>query len=219
MVLSGFIQIWVSAVYPHASKLFIHDRDALRRQLGGFTSFSLVVALPLVAGSAILGRGVVTGLFGPAYGQSGSTFAILMAASAVVVVAVNYTTLAMAVDQERTFAWAVTIASVVNILLNLLLIPIYGTVGAAIATVVAESVVFLVCAYRVIGRLGRPPLAGRRIAGAAAATFLMSAVLLAVPPGISVWLRIAMGGAVFIVAAAACGALRRDDLALLRRGT
>jgi O-antigen/teichoic acid export membrane protein len=219
IVLSGFIAIWVSAVYPHASKLFTHDPDALRRQLGSFTSLSVVAALPLAAGSAIVGTAVMTGLFGPAYRAAGTPFAILMAASAIVVVAINYTSLAMAVDQERTFAWAVTTASIINVLMNLVLIPFYGTIGAAVSTVVAESVVFLICARRVVAVIGRPPLAGRRIAGAVAATAVMSAALIAMPSSISVWLRIAAGGAVFCVVAAACGAIRREDLALLRRGT
>jgi O-antigen/teichoic acid export membrane protein len=77
-----------------------------------------VVALPLAEGSAILGTSVTTGLFGAAYSQVGPTFAILTAASAIVVVADNHTSLAMAVDQERTFAWSVTIAEVINVLLN-----------------------------------------------------------------------------------------------------
>ena len=165
-----------------------------------------------------LGTAVMTGLFGPAYRPAGTPFAILMAASAIVVVAINYTSLAMAVDQERTFAWAVTIASIINVLMNLVLIPFYGAIGAAIATVAAELVVFLICARRVVSVVGRPPLAGRRIVGAIAATAVMSAALLAMPSSISVWLRIAAGGAVFLVVAAACGAVRREDLALLRRG-
>ena len=218
VVLSGFIQIWVSAVYPHASKLFTHDPDALRRQLGSFTSLSVVAALPLAAGSAILGSAVMTGLFGAAYGSAGTSFAILMAASAIVVVAINFTSLAMAVDQERTFAWAVTIASIINVLMNLVLIPFYGATGAAISTVAAESLVFGICARRVVSVVGRPPIARRRIAAAVAATAVMSAALLAMPSDISVWLRIAAGGAVFLVVAAACGAVRREDLALLRRG-
>ena len=81
-VLSGFIVIWMSAVYPHASKLFTQDSDALRRQLGSFTSLGIVAALPLAAGSAIVGTAVMTGLFGPAYRPAGTPFAILMAASA-----------------------------------------------------------------------------------------------------------------------------------------
>jgi O-antigen/teichoic acid export membrane protein len=217
-VLSGFIAIWVSAVYPHASKLFTDQPDVLRRQLGGFTSLSVVAALPLAAGSAILGTDIMTGLFGPAYRPAGEPFAILMAASAIVVVAINYTSLAMAVDQERVFAWAVTAASVINVLLNLLLIPFYGPTGAAIATVVAELVVFLVCARRVVRVIGRPPLSGRRVLGAVAATAVMSAALFAMPSSISVWLRIMAAGAVFLAVAVACGAVRRQDLALLRRG-
>jgi O-antigen/teichoic acid export membrane protein len=215
-VLSGFIVIWMSAVYPHASKLFTQDSDALRRQLGSFTSLAVVAALPLAAGSAIVGTGVMTALFGHAYRPAGTPFTILMVASAMAVVSVNYTSLAMATGQERTFAMAVTVASIVNVLLNLLLIPSYGTIGAAIATVAAQSVVLAVCAHRVVAVIGRPPLAGRRIVGAVAATAVMSAVLLAMPSSISVWLRIPAGGAVYLAVAAACGAVRREDLALLR---
>ena len=206
----------MSAVYPHASKLFTQDSDALRRQLGSFTSLAVVAALPLAAGSAIVGTGVMTALFGHAYRPAGTPFTILMVASAMAVVSVNYTSLAMATGQERTFAMAVTVASIVNVLLNLLLIPSYGTIGAAIATVAAQSVVLAVCAHRVVAVIGRPPLAGRRIVGAVAATAVMSAVLLAMPSSISVWLRIPAGGAVYLAVAAACGAVRREDLALLR---
>jgi O-antigen/teichoic acid export membrane protein len=217
-VLGGFIAIWVSAVYPHASKLFTHDSDALRRQLGSFTSLSVVAALPLAAGSAIVGTAVMTGLFGPAYSPAGPPFAILMAASAILVVATTYTSLAMAAGQERIFALSVTVAAIVNVLLNLLLIPLWGPNGAAIATVAAQLVVFLVCARRVIGVIGRPPLDGRRIVGAIAATAVMSAALIAMPSSISVWLRIAAAAAIFSAVAAACGAVRRKDLELLRRG-
>ena len=218
VVLSGFLGIWVSAVYPHASKLFRHDSDALRRQLGSFTSLSVVAALPLAAGSAILGTAVMISVFGPAYRPAGTPFAILMGASAIVVVAISYTSLAMAADQERTFAMSVTVAAIINVLLNLLLIPLYGAIGAAISTVAAELVVFLICARRVVTVIGRPPFTGRRIVGAIAATVVMSAALIAMPSSISVWLRIAAGGAVFLAVAAACGAVGREDLALLRRG-
>jgi O-antigen/teichoic acid export membrane protein len=217
-VLTGFVAIWLSAVYPHASKLFRHDSGVLRRQLGSFTSLSIVAALPLVAGSAILSTPIMTGLFGPAYGPAGPPFAILMVATAIVVVAVNYTSLAMAVDQERTFAVAVTVGSIINVLSNLLLIPFFGTIGAAISMVIAELTVLLICARRVLAIVGRPPIAGRRIVGACTATAVMSAALLVMPSSISVWLRIAAGGAIFLAIAAACGAVRREDLALLRRG-
>jgi hypothetical protein len=83
---------------------------------------------------------------------------------------------------------------------------------------VAEALVFLICAHRVVARIGRPPLSTRRIVGAVVATAVMSGALLAMPSSTSVWLRIAAGGAIFLTVAAACGAVRRDDLALLRHG-
>jgi len=125
----------------------------------------------------------------------------------------------MAAGQERSFAVSVAVASIINVLLNLLLIPPYGAIGAAISTVAAELVVFLICARRVVAVIGRPPLTVRRIVGAVVATAVMSAALIVMPSSISVWLRIAAGGAIFLAAAAACGAVRQEDLALLRRGT
>lgn len=217
-VLSGFVTIWVSAVYPHASKLFTRAPDTLRLQLGSFTSLGIGAALPVAVGSGIVGTALMTALFGPAYGSAGPSFTILMIASAIAMVTTNYTSLAMAAGQERTFAFSVTVASIINVLLNLLLIPFYGPVGAAIATVVAELVVLLICARRVVGVIGMPPLAGRRIAGAVAATAVMLAALIAIPSSTSVWLRIAAGGAVFLGVAAVCGTIRREDLALLRHG-
>jgi O-antigen/teichoic acid export membrane protein len=217
-VLSGFVVIWMSALYPHASKLFTHDPDALRRQLGTFTSLGIAAALPVTVGSVFVGTAVMTGLFGPAYSSAGPPFAILMAASAIAMVTTSYTSVAMAAGQENTFALSVTVASIVNVLLNLLLIPFCGTIGAAIATVVAELVIVLICARRVTGVIGMPPLARRRIVGAVVATAVMSAALIAIPSSVSVWLRIAAGGVVFLVVAAACGTVRREDLAFLRKG-
>ena len=217
-VFSDFVVIWMSAVYPHASKLFTHDRETLRVQLGSFTSLGIASALPVAVGSAFVGTAVMTSLFGPAYSSAGPAFAILMAASAIAMVTISYTSLAMAAGQERTFALSVTVASIVNVLLNLLLIPLYGTIGAAFGTVAAELVILLICVRRVISVIGTPLLAGRRIVGAVVATAAMSAALIAIPSSTSVWTRIAAGGVVFLVVAAACGAVRREDLALLRHG-
>ena len=217
-VLSGFIAIWMSAVYPHASKLFTHDPDALRRQLGSFTSLSIVAALPLAAGSAIVGTGVMTGLFGQAYRPAGTPFAILMVASAIVVVSINYTSLAMAVRPgahlcdlcHRRFDHQCPVEPATDpVVWNHRSSDRHGCGGVGGAPV---------CARQVVAVIGRPPLAGRRIVGAVAATAMMSAVLLAMPSSISVWLRIPAGAAVFLAVAAACGAVRRQDLALLQQG-
>ena len=218
-VVSDFVIIWMSAVYPHASKLIKHDPDTLRHQLGSFTSLGIATALPLAVGSAFVGTDVMTSLFGPAYSSAGPIFAILMAAGAVVVVGINYTSLAIAAGQERTFALAVTVASITNVLLNLALIPYYGAIGAAIAMVAAELLITLLCVRRVIGVLGAPLLATRRIVGAFVATAVMSGALIAIPTSFSVWLRIAAGAGAFLVVAAACGVVRKEDLALVRRGT
>jgi O-antigen/teichoic acid export membrane protein len=217
-VFSDFVVIWMSAVYPHASKLFTHDPETLRSQLGSFTSLGIAAALPVTMGSAFVGTAVMTSLFGPAYSSAGPPFAILMAASAIAMVSISYTSLAMAAGQERTFALSVTVASIANVLLNLLLIPFYGTIGSAIATLAAELVILLICVRRVIGVIGTPLLASRRIVGAVVATAVMSVALIAIPSSTSVWLRIAAGGVVFLGVAAACGAVRREDLALLRHG-
>ncbi len=215
-VLIGFAAVWSSALYPHASALAARSPAALRGQVGLFTSLSLAVALPMLVGGAVVAEDLVVAIFGAEYRDAALPFAVLMLSTAVVLVSVNVTQVLLAIGEERHFAWSVAAGALINVVLNLVLIPVAGATGAAVATVAAEVVVFAMNTGRLVRRLGRPELETRRLAGVVAATAVMAVVVVLMPAGVSVWVRLGVAAAAYAVGAVAFGAVRRSDAALLR---
>ena len=116
--------------------------------------------------------------------------------------------------QRRLLAISVTVL-VVNLALNLVLIPLYSYVGAAAATVVTEVAV-LALQVRVLHR----ELALRWPAGSLVRVAVASAVMAAtmIPLyGAPALLQLLVGSVAFLIALIGVRGLRWSDLAPLRR--
>ncbi|WP_232688781.1 flippase [Halobacterium zhouii] len=152
------------------------------------TAFVHVVAVyvPAAAGMILVARPAIAAVFGDAY---------LGAVPAVQVFGVY--TLLLALDQitndgldylGRARVRAVTkgVTSVANVALNLALIPVYGVVGATVATVLTYSVLVAVELYVVSSVLPLPVRGLARTVGVVfAITVGMSAVVVALLPYVS----------------------------------
>ncbi|MCD4760240.1 flippase [archaeon] len=55
----------------------------------------------------------------------------------------------VAIGRPRIVTWIIISAAIINVILNLFLIPIYGIIGAAIATSVAYALIFILSSYYV----------------------------------------------------------------------
>ncbi len=213
LVLLGYASLWITVFYPHAAT---QEPAALTRQIGLFTTFTLVLVAPLCAGSFVLGEPLVTLLFGAGYGPAGSYFELLMIAVAFAAVDANIGQVLLATGHERAFAYGVGLGAFVNLTLNLLLIPWLGPQGAAIATIVAEAVVLAFMITRLRIAVGTPRLLwGRVAAGVTSAGLMMLALDLAFS-GWPVIPRLVWGIVVFVVAAVVTRAVRPSDYRLLR---
>lgn len=98
---------------------------------------ALTFAFPAVAVLTIFGREVIGLLFGEAYTVGGLTLVILSWGQLVKAVTGCVATLLNMVGLERETLRGLAIAAIVNITLNLLLIPSFGIEGAAVASTVA----------------------------------------------------------------------------------
>jgi O-antigen/teichoic acid export membrane protein len=100
---------------------------------------SVAVALPMT----FLSRPVVTLLFGEAYAAAGPVLAIHIWASVFVFLGVASSQWFLAENRQVLSFQRTALGSVTNILLNFFLIPIWGAIGAAIATVISQIVAAL----------------------------------------------------------------------------
>tara|TARA_B100000315_G_scaffold256320_1_gene301964 strand:- start:2889 stop:4313 length:1425 start_codon:yes stop_codon:yes gene_type:complete len=125
----------------------------------------LIVSLPLVVFIAIYPELILRTLFGQAYSGAGTTLLILMASMAVMHLRIIYGHPLVAWNEERFHMVATLIGAALNVMLNFILIPDYGIVGAAYASLIGHAVISILIAYKfytkastmhvsVIGRAG-----------------------------------------------------------------
>ena len=113
---------------------------------GAARTFELVLALclafylPMAVGAAFAGEWIVTTVFGDKYSAAG--VAVFWLATAGVFYAVGYLARmgCLGLGRRKAIAWAALIAVVVNVPLNLIVIPRYGFEGAAVVTLVTGAV-------------------------------------------------------------------------------
>ncbi len=108
----------------------------------------ILIAIPMSIGVFMLRERIVTALFGLEFLPSASIIAIL--SSLIIIISISYftgTVVLTSTNNEKYLMKATITGAVVNICMNLLLIPAYGICGAAIASVIAESAVLLVHYY------------------------------------------------------------------------
>jgi PST family polysaccharide transporter len=79
-------------------------------------------------------------LFGPVYAEAGPILAVHIWAGIPVAIGVVASSWTIAENKTQIALQKTTFGAVTNVLLNFLLIPIYGAMGAAIATVIAYTI-------------------------------------------------------------------------------
>ena len=142
LLLTAFRTAWPAFAYSI-------DEESEARRTYAFVLTYLVVATTWVAtGLTLLSPWIVEWLAAPAFSSASRVVGPLSFAA---VAFGGYIVVAIGVGRARRtqFNWAVTgAAAAVNIALNLILIPPYGMMGAAIATVAAYATMFAGMAWR-----------------------------------------------------------------------
>lgn len=121
-----------------AKKDFVKLKEYMRKSF----SFILMIAIPLMFGVISVASHFVPFFFGPGYEKVISLIAIIspiiLAISLSNVIGTQYL---ITTKQQTKFTISVTCGAIVNFCLNLILINYYQSIGASIATVIAEFVV------------------------------------------------------------------------------
>jgi O-antigen/teichoic acid export membrane protein len=131
--------IIASSLLPLSSRL-VELKDEIKLRLLTEKGLTLVfaLALPLAVGGAILAKPIISLLYGQEYILGAAAFKILIASVLVVFPGTVLGNIILAHDKQRKIAWYVAATSVSNVAMNFALIPSFGIVGAAIATITAQ---------------------------------------------------------------------------------
>jgi O-antigen/teichoic acid export membrane protein len=128
----------MSSFFPVLSAIYAHDPDRARRLVQICSNTMAVVGLPILAGSIALAGQIVGLIYGPDFAHSAAILPILMIAF----VSICYGNLGGYLAPLLDLRWRLALYSgagaALNVVLNVILIPRYGALGSAWATVVTE---------------------------------------------------------------------------------
>jgi O-antigen/teichoic acid export membrane protein len=202
----------VTSVYAPAAELAARERERFGRLARELLSLcALLLPLPVIALCADP-EGLLRLLYGDAFADGAPALRVLGAAIALTIASGVVGPLLIAVGQERATLRISLVAVVFNIAANLVLIPAYDALGAAIATLATEAVVLAPALWLLVAR-GGVVLDGRQLAktlvagaGGLAVALVLDGVVLAVAAGL----------VAYVVLSLATGALSRRQLELTR---
>jgi O-antigen/teichoic acid export membrane protein len=144
-IIDVFIRILflpIIAIFPALSKF--HGVSLSKTKLLYEKSFyyMLVLSVPIVTGLIFLSQKIILTIYGNQF--INSVIALQILGFALFFTSMNFLMgyLLNSIDKQKLFTITTGTATVVNILLNLILIPLYSYIGAAIATVVSEILNF-----------------------------------------------------------------------------
>lgn len=165
-----------------------HTRNPsdLPRQAWQSVHMLLIFVLPSIVIAGYAQPAMMPMIYGPAYLPSIILMAVLLPSLSVKMFSTLSEEYLLATGHEKKLLPLMFIVTASNILANLILIPGYGALGAAIATVISECIL-CVLGLRLIIRHGLRQL-GYRFAGMAVMCLLLAAAPSLLVAGYSLWI-------------------------------
>jgi O-antigen/teichoic acid export membrane protein len=176
---------------------------------------TVVFAAPIVVGGALLAAPLLSVIFGADFAGGGPAFRLLLVSLALLLVSLTVHDVILVYEQMRKEVWVVAGAAVVNAIANVALIPRYGLIGAASATLLAELLI-VAGGLLIINRVG-VRLAVHGSLRPLAASAMMAAALLLIGTGRSIFLLVPVGGIVYFAGLAALGGVPSESWSMVGR--
>ncbi|MEK7162798.1 MAG: flippase [Patescibacteria group bacterium] len=135
--------ILASAIFPVMTR-YIKQNESIKARLLNEKSISALyfAAIPLLIGGVILSSPIIEFIFGKEYSPATTSFQILITTLIIQFPSAILSNLIMAHNQQKRLIKYVIIGSASNVIFNILLIPPFGIIGSAIATLISQFTYF-----------------------------------------------------------------------------
>jgi O-antigen/teichoic acid export membrane protein len=135
--------IIASSLFPailNGKKSSIHE---YKKRILTLTGFLVTVATILATLTSLIAHPLMLAIYGPAFSESAGVFSIYIWSGVFVSVSIVLHYFLLAENKRKVIFFSSLGTMVLNVLLNLLLIPIFGITGAAFATLISYAILVL----------------------------------------------------------------------------
>jgi O-antigen/teichoic acid export membrane protein len=129
-----------TALYPSLSRHILTAPETIGRVSGRFFRYLLLLSAPIAVGAWLTSDQIIRLLFGETYAPAAEALRILAWVIPLMFVSEFLGYLVLIRGQERAAARAVLVSTITNVILNLLIVPRFGMVGASAMTLLTELI-------------------------------------------------------------------------------
>ena len=130
------------ALFPILSQTYSKNDNRFKRLLTEGTRYLLLIGIPVSAGTVILAPQLINILYGPLYEITGLVLQIMVVPFFLLVLNEFIAYFLLSADKTRSVLGIVIAAAIFNLVCNLLVIPRWGLIGAAITAGLTELLLF-----------------------------------------------------------------------------
>ena len=213
------ISLSVAAVIlPAASEAAsLQDKKLLENYITQSYRYVVLLVFPLCVGIAIFAQPLLSLLFGPEYIFGASALSILVVGMTFYTLFMVSSSIIQGIGHPRLPMIILILGTVLNIVLNFLMVPRYGIIGAAIATTIVAFLIMSVILWKTCS-LTKVKLPYSEFTKIGISTFIMGIPLIILPKTyLGLFAAIIIAPLIYTVVFALIGGFTRRDVRLIRR--
>ncbi len=205
-----------TSYFPAISHYFVHDPKRVPYLFERAMLYLMILSLPISFGVYVIADEFVVQLYGPVYGASAQALKVFMIS--LVFVFLNYPVgnLLNAANRQLLNTLNMGIALVVNVLLNIFLIPRYTFMGAAIAAAISSVVLLALGLPHVYKKIHfRTGTLIKYLSQTVLASLLMALAIAQLQFSMPIALLIIFGAVLYFIILMALGVITMADLRMI----
>lgn len=130
-------------LYPVLSRLAVESKTDAFALYKKALRFFMLIAIPIGVWVCILGPHLILLLFGNQYQQAGFLLQVMSGVIVLIFPNILYMYIFPAINKQKLIMYCMSVGFTVNLIMDFVLIPEYGFMGAAIATLLSELTIFI----------------------------------------------------------------------------
>ena len=136
--------VFSTAVFPAMSRFYISSRDSLQLMWKEFLRFMLILSIPIAVGTTLLAGRFVALIFGDGYAPSVAVLQVLILSLVFIFANATFVRLFESANMQIVVTKITGLMVIVNVAINLVLIPKFSYVGASFAILITEFIALVI---------------------------------------------------------------------------
>ncbi|MCO5381282.1 MAG: flippase [Methanosarcina barkeri] len=204
-----------TAIYPVMSKNFVHLKNSLEFMTAYSSKYIMIIGLPISIGCFTLANQFINLFYGDQYSESVIAFQILALFIPLRLISGITGTLLTSIDKQNIRTFSVGICAAINIILNIILIPNLGFIGAAVSTVVSELclyIIFLIYIQKYYKKININQYFTKPFVAS-----LLMGLFITLTPELNLYLLVMISAIVYIIALLFLGTFDQEDKKIFKQ--